>query len=97
MIGDLIPDEGVEAPAEEVERGSLREQLECVLEELSERERGVLRLRFGLGPGQDQPRTLEEVSRVYGVTRERVRQIEAKALRKLRRPDLSRPLQDYLE
>jgi RNA polymerase primary sigma factor len=72
----------------------LREQMSDLLDSLSARERGVLELRFGLRDGQS--RTLEEVGRLFGVTRERVRQIEAKALRKLRHPKSSRKLKDYL-
>ena len=73
----------------------LREQLEGVLDSLTEREEKVLRLRFGLDDGRS--RTLEEVGQVFGVTRERIRQIEAKALRKLRHPSRSKKLKDFLE
>jgi len=73
----------------------LREQLEGMLEDLTEREKEVLRLRFGLEDGH--PYTLEEVGRRFGVTRERIRQIEAKALRKLRHPSRSKKLRDFLE
>ena len=73
----------------------LREQLEDVLDSLTEREEMVLRLRFGLDDGRS--RTLEEVGQVFGVTRERIRQIEAKALRKLRHPSRSKKLKDFLE
>ena len=94
-LGDFIPDEGGEAPAEAASIQLLRESVEDVLESLTERERKVLRLRFGLDDGRG--RTLEEVGKEFNVTRERIRQIEAKALRKLRHPSRSRKLRDFLE
>ena len=94
-LSDFIQDERVQIPAEAAVRSMLREQLGEVLGTLSERERQVLCMRFGLLDGQG--RTLEEVGRQWGVTRERIRQIEAKALRKLRHPSRSRKLKDYLE
>ena len=94
-LGDFIQDENVPVPAEAAASTLLREQLVEVLETLTEREQKVLRLRFGLDDGKN--RTLEEVGKVFNVTRERIRQIEAKALRKLRHPSRSRKLRDYLE
>jgi RNA polymerase primary sigma factor len=94
-LGDFIPDEDAPAPAEAAAFMLLKEQLEDVLDTLTPREEKVLRLRFGLDDGR--PRTLEEVGQVFGVTRERIRQIEAKALRKLRHPSRSKKLKDYLE
>ena len=94
-LGDFIQDDQVVVPADAVTYTLLREQLAEVLETLTEREQKVLRLRFGLDDGR--PRTLEEVGRDFNVTRERIRQIEAKALRKLRHPSRSRKLKDYLE
>ena len=93
-LGDFIEDETVPGPADETSRQLLREQMKDILDQLTPRERNVLRLRFGLEDGQS--RTLEEVGQKFGVTRERVRQIEAKALRKLRHPLRSRKLKDYL-
>jgi RNA polymerase primary sigma factor len=93
-LGDFIEDETVPGPADETSRQLLREQMQDILDSLTPRERNVLRLRFGLEDGQS--RTLEEVGQKFGVTRERVRQIEAKALRKLRHPLRSRKLKDYL-
>ena len=94
-LGDFIEDQGALAPAEAASHQLLKEQVESVLGGLSERERKVLQLRFGLDDGRS--RTLEEVGREFKVTRERIRQIEAKALRKLRHPSRSRKLKDYLE
>ncbi len=94
-LGDFIEDEDAPAPAEAASFMLLKEQLEEVLESLTSREQQVLRLRFGLDDGR--ARTLEEVGQVFGVTRERIRQIEAKALRKLRHPSRSKKLKDYLE
>ncbi len=93
-LGDFIEDEDAPSPMDSAARQMLREQIQHALDELSERERQVLELRFGLMDGQEH--TLEEVSEYFNVTRERVRQIEAKALRKLRHPARSRPLRDYL-
>ncbi len=94
QLGDFIEDEDAPSPIDAAAREMLREQIQHALNELQERERQVLELRFGLTDGKDH--TLEEVSRYFDVTRERIRQIEAKALRKLRHPALSRPLKDYL-
>ncbi len=94
-LGDFIPDEEVLAPAEAATFTMLREQLIDVLETLTPREQKVLRLRFGLDDGR--ARTLEEVGKEFEVTRERIRQIEAKALRKLRHPSRSKKLKDFLE
>ena len=94
-LGDFIPDENTPVPADAAAFTLLREQLVEVLDTLTDREQQVLRLRFGLDDGR--ARTLEEVGRVFNVTRERIRQIEAKALRKLRQPSRSRKLKDYLE
>ncbi len=94
-IGDFIQDDQVEVPADAATYTLLREQLLEVLETLTEREQKVLRLRFGLDDGR--PRTLEEVGKEFHVTRERIRQIEAKALRKLRHPSRSKKLKDYLD
>ena len=94
-LGDFIEDEDAPAPDEEASYILLKEQLEEVLETLTPREAKVLRLRFGLDDGRS--RTLEEVGQEFGVTRERIRQIEAKALRKLRHPSRSRKLKDYLD
>ena len=93
-LADFIEDESIPGPIDTASRELLREQMRDLLDSLSPRERGVLELRFGLRDGQG--RTLEEVGRIFGVTRERVRQIEAKALRKLRHPKSSRKLRDYL-
>ena len=92
---DFIQDEHMPVPADAAADVLLREQLEEVLGTLSEREREVLRLRFGLEDGQ--ARTLEEVGQKFQVTRERIRQIESKALRKLKHPTRSKKLKDYLE
>ena len=94
-LGDFIPDEDAPAPAEAASLILLKEQLDEVLNTLTEREGKVLRLRFGLEDGRQ--RTLEEVGKEFNVTRERIRQIEAKALRKLRHPSRSRKLKDYLD
>lgn len=94
-LGDFIPDEDVPAPAEAAAFSMLKEQLVEVLDTLTEREQKVLKLRFGLEDGR--ARTLEEVGREFDVTRERIRQIEAKSLRKLRHPSRSKKLKDYLE
>jgi RNA polymerase primary sigma factor len=94
-LGDFIQDNNVEVPADAATYTLLHEQLMDVLSTLTEREQKVLRLRFGLDDGR--PRTLEEVGRQFNVTRERIRQIEDKALRKLRHPSRSRKLKDYLE
>ena len=94
-LGDFIPDDDAPAPAEAASHALMREQLWDVLNTLTPREEKVLRLRFGLDDGNQ--RTLEEVGREFKVTRERIRQIEAKALRKLRHPSRSKKLKDYLE
>lgn len=94
QLGDFIEDEDAPSPIDAAAREMLREQIRQALEGLSDRERQVLELRFGLMDGKDH--TLEEVSRYFNVTRERIRQIEAKALRKLRHPTRSRSLKDYL-
>ena len=94
-LGDFIPDEEVPATAEAAAFSMLKEQLVEVLDTLTEREQKVLKLRFGLEDGR--ARTLEEVGKQFDVTRERIRQIEAKALRKLRHPSRSKKLKDYLE
>ncbi|MFV0400562.1 MAG: RNA polymerase sigma factor RpoD [Oscillospiraceae bacterium] len=94
-LGDFIPDDDAPAPAEAASHTLLREQLGEVLSSLTDREEKVLRLRFGLEDGRS--RTLEEVGKEFNVTRERIRQIEAKALRKLRHPSRSKKLKDFLE
>ena len=94
-LGDFIPDDDAPAPAEAASHALMREQLWDVLNTLTPREEKVLRLRFGLDDGNQ--RTLEEVGREFKVTRERIRQIEAKALRKLRHPSRSKKLKDYLD
>ena len=94
-LGDFIQDDNVPVPSEAAAYTLLKEQLEEVLDTLTEREQKVLRLRFGLDDGR--ARTLEEVGKEFNVTRERIRQIEAKALRKLRHPSRSRKLKDYLD
>lgn len=94
-LGDFIEDQDALAPSDAAAYELLKEQLEDVLDTLTDREENVLRLRFGLDDGRT--RTLEEVGKVFGVTRERIRQIEAKALRKLRHPSRSKRLKDFLE
>jgi RNA polymerase primary sigma factor len=94
-FGDLIEDSEAIEPGEAVGFTMLQEQLRSVLGALSEREAGVVSMRFGLSDGQ--PKTLEEIGQVYGVTRERIRQIESKTMSKLRHPSRSRALRDYLE
>jgi len=94
-LGDFVPDETSLAPTEAAARQLLKEQIDRILDELSEREKKVLQFRFGLKDGH--ARTLEEVGKEFNVTRERIRQIEGKALRKLRHPSLSRKLKDYLD
>jgi RNA polymerase primary sigma factor len=94
-LGDFIPDDDAPAPAEAAAYSLLKEQIEEVLGSLNEREQKVLKLRFGLEDGR--ARTLEEVGKEFDVTRERIRQIEAKALRKLRHPSRSKKLRDYLD
>jgi RNA polymerase primary sigma factor len=94
-LGDFIEDHEVMAPADAASYEMLKEQISEVLDTLTEREESVLRLRFGLDDGRS--RTLEEVGKVFGVTRERIRQIEAKALRKLRHPSRSKQLKDFME
>ena len=94
-LGDFIQDDDATSPADHALWAVKKEQLESVLDTLTDREENVLRLRFGLDDGRT--RTLEEVGKVFGVTRERIRQIEAKALRKLRHPSRSKQLKDFLE
>ncbi|MFW5995841.1 MAG: RNA polymerase sigma factor RpoD [Halanaerobiaceae bacterium] len=94
-LGDFVEDEGSPAPDKQAENFLLKEQLDEVLDTLTEREKRILELRFGIEDGR--PRTLEEVGKEFGVTRERIRQIEAKALRKLRHPSRSEKLRDYLK
>lgn len=94
-LGDFIEDEVIENPVDYTTRAVLREQLDEVLDTLTDREENVLRLRFGLDDGK--MRTLEDVGKVFNVTRERIRQIEAKALRKLRHPSRSKQLKDFIE
>jgi len=94
LLGDFIEDDSLPAPADAASQQLLREQMHEILEQLNDRERKVLEMRFGLEDGAS--RTLEEVGQEFGVTRERIRQIEAKALRKLRHPIRSRKLRDYL-
>jgi len=95
FLGDFIEDTTQLSPYEETSKELLRESIEEVLESLDEREMKVLSLRFGLMG--ETPKTLEEVGKIFNVTRERIRQIEAKALRKLRHPSRRKKLQDYLE
>ena len=94
-LGDFIEDDGATSPADNAAYELLKNELEDVLDTLTDREENVLRLRFGLDDGRQ--RTLEDVGKVFGVTRERIRQIEAKALRKLRHPSRSKQLKDFLE
>ena len=94
-LGDFIQDDSSQVPVDAAAERLLHEQLMNVINQLSDREQKVLKLRFGLGDGK--PRTLEEVGKEFNVTRERIRQIEAKALRKLRHPSRSKQLKDYLE
>jgi RNA polymerase primary sigma factor len=94
-LGDFIEDSGADAPADVATRRMLAQAVEQALDELSEREQEVVRLRYGLVDGQ--ARTLEEVGREFGVTRERIRQIEAKTLAKLRHPQRSQKLKEFLE
>ncbi len=94
-MGDFIPDDDALAPADAASMSLLKEQLADVLKTLTPREEKVLSLRFGLEDGN--PKTLEEVGKEFNVTRERIRQIEAKALRKLRHPSRSKKLKDFLD
>ena len=94
-LGDFVADENAEAPGKAADRAMVAQQINLALKSLTPREEKVIRLRFGLDDGR--PRTLEEVGRDFGVTRERVRQIEAKALRKLRHPSRSKKLRDFLD
>ena len=94
-LGDFIEDHDAISPADYTSAELLKEQLNEVLDTLTDREENVLRLRFGLEDGQS--KTLEQVGQQFGVTRERIRQIEAKALRKLRHPSRSKQLKDFLE
>jgi RNA polymerase primary sigma factor len=93
-LGDFIEDEGAVVAVDAATSGLLRDEIGAVLTTLSEREAGIIRLRFGFTDGQ--PHTLDEISRVYGVTRERIRQIEAKTMVKLRHPSRTRGLREYL-
>src|SRR5699024_4610343 len=95
QLGDFIEDDTVISPEEAADYTMLREELDNILSGLSDREKKVLELRFGLNDGM--PRTLEEVGKEFDVTRERIRQIEAKALRKLKHPSRSQKLKDFLE
>lgn len=94
-LGDFIRDENMPVPEEEAAYSILREQIAEVLETLTDREQQVIRLRFGLDDGHQ--RTLEEVGKLFNVTRERIRQIEAKAIRRIKQPSRARKLRDYLE
>ncbi|MEP6462231.1 MAG: sigma-70 domain-containing protein, partial [Frankiaceae bacterium] len=95
QLGDFIEDSEAPVAADVVSFGLLQDQLSSVLQTLSEREAGVVSMRFGLTDGQ--PKTLDEIGHVYGVTRERIRQIEAKTMSKLRHPSRSQVLRDYLD
>ena len=95
LLGDFIEDASATAPMDAASYQMLREQIDSVLSHLNERERKIIRLRFGLDDGRY--RTLEEVGQVFGITRERIRQIEAKVLRKLRHPRFGKQLRAYLE
>jgi len=95
VLGDFIEDNSAAAPLESAAQHILREQIEIVLQKLPERERRIIQLRYGLQDGHY--RTLEEVGREFGITRERIRQIEARVLRKLRHPHYGRGLRGYLE
>jgi RNA polymerase primary sigma factor len=95
VLGDFIEDNGAAAPLESAAQHILREQIDIVLQKLPERERRIIQLRYGLQDGHY--RTLEEVGREFGITRERIRQIEARVLRKLRHPHYGRGLRGYLE
>ena len=95
QLGDFIEDESLLSPVDSASFSMLKEELEEAMASLTERERNVIKLRFGLDDGKT--RTLEEVGKEFNVTRERIRQIEAKALRKLRHPSRSRKLKDFLE
>ena len=95
QLGDFIEDSEAVVAVDAVSFSLLQDQLQQVLQTLSEREAGVVRLRFGLTDGQ--PRTLDEIGQVYGVTRERIRQIESKTMSKLRHPSRSQVLRDYLD
>ena len=95
QLGDFIKDDSSLSPMDSASATMLKEELETAMESLTERERKVIRLRFGLDDGKT--RTLEEVGKEFEVTRERIRQIEAKALRKLRHPSRSRKLKDFLD
>ena len=94
-LGDFVADENAEAPGKAADRAMVAQQINLALKSLTPREEKVIRLRFGLDDGR--ARTLEEVGKEFNVTRERIRQIEAKALRKLRHPSRSRKLKDYLD
>ena len=94
-LGDFVADNNTVTPEANIESVMLREHIDVLLQDLKDREREVIILRFGLRDGH--PRTLEEVGKIFNVTRERIRQIEAKALRKLRHPSRSRKLRDYLD
>ncbi len=94
-FGDFIEDEGVDSPVNSASQGMLKERIESILNTLSYREREIIKLRYGIGDGYTY--TLEEVGRIFKVTRERVRQVEAKAIRKLQHPIRSRKLEGFLD